>query len=613
MKFLWPCGACAVFMIASPTFASTVSDSGNTIIVTASRTAQTIDESLASVTVVSREDIEQSQARSIADLLRSVPGIQISSNGGYGKTTSVFLRGGNPSHILVLIDGVRAASASTGLFSWENLSPDQVERIEIVRGPRASLYGSDAVSGVIQIFTRSPGRFSVESNAGSHGTAQIDANVGGGDAWRYGIEAGFFRTDGIPIHETLTQPHGFEQGHATAKLAGKITSNTNIHVNAAQAFNTNKNDADTGDSDATNRVISAQIENRVTANWSQRLIIGSALDDYTTKSPYAPATITTQRQSGTWQNDVAVLRGLISGGLDYWQDHVTKDKSGKIDKTIDNAGLFLQYQTNVLDSDWAAAVRYDRHSAFGGQTTWNVSWGRDLTATDRLTFSYGTAFKAPTVNDLYWPKNIGSFSGVTYVTEGNAQLKPENSNAIELGFTSHITQNASWNANVFHNHAEDLISWVSTQTGVSEYTYRPGNVNVVNINGIEFGWVWRHGAWRTQTSATFLQAIDKTTGLQLDRRPKQTVNLNLQRRFARSVVALEWSHVSERNDFAAGGGQLAAYSLLHATAQSQVTKHFGVNARIENATGRDYVLASNFSGNYNTLGRSFYVGLRYVY
>ena len=273
------------------------------VIVTATRTAQTADQALASVTVISRKDIEKTQAKSIADLLRTKAGIHITQSGGYGKSTAVFVRGTGSDHVLVLVDGVRASSATLGTFSWEHFLPEQIEKIEIVRGPRASLYGSDAIGGVIQIFTRhnSAPQFSITT---SENTNQFELGFGGGDQWKYNVQAGRFDTDGIPSFAEAIENDAYDNTHYAVSLNREFLNKSALKFRLAESKGLSKLDPDTGDIDFRNRVFSAELNLDISNNYTQKLVYGNALDVSKSFSPTVPSKITTKRESVSWQNDV---------------------------------------------------------------------------------------------------------------------------------------------------------------------------------------------------------------------------------------------------------------------------------------------------------------------
>ncbi len=581
------------------------------IVVTATRTARTADETLAAVTVISRRDIERSQANSLDEVLRAVPDLEISRNGGYGKSTSLFLRGTNADHVLVLVDGVRAASATLGTYAWENLRPEQVERIEIVRGPRAALYGSDAVGGVIQIFTRKARGPFVQAGLGSHGTREIGAGLGGGESWRYSLEAGHFRSDGIPTNTVFTQSHGYENTHFAVGLEGEIVPDIKLGLDFTHAQGHSELDSNTGNEDFRNQVFSARLAHKISDTWSQRLLLGHVLDDYTTHSPSSPSNITTRRTSLAWQHDLALIpAGLTTLGLDLWRDRADKDNSGTIHQSLDTVAVFAQQQWRALGSDWVLGLRGDHHDRFGEKTTGSLAWGRDLTPHTRLTASWGTAFKAPTVNGLYWPYSSDVFFGTTYITLGNPNLRPESSRSLELGLRHKLDADVTLSANLYRTRIKDLIEWQATQTGAAEFTYQPANVSRAAIDGLELSVSGRLVGWRVKGGLTFLDAENTSTGNQLDRRPKRKLGLNLGRALGQGDLQAEWIAASARNDLN-GAVRLGGYGIVNMAYLHPLGKDLDLQARVENLFDKDYVLASSYSGDYNTFGRSFFLTLRY--
>jgi vitamin B12 transporter len=598
-----PFFAAAIAAIASvPTFA----DELPPVIVSATRTAQAADEALASVSVITREAIERHRTRDVAEMLRLEAGIAISRNGGYGKSTSVFLRGTDASHVLVLVDGVRAASATTGEFAWQNLAPEQIERIEIVRGPRASLYGSDAIGGVVHIFTRRDASPHARVAAGSHGTYEVSGGIGGGERWRYRVDGGHTYSAGIPTNDVFDEDHGYTNTHATIGVDGPLGDDTTLAFSATQAEGSSEQDPQTGDSDFLNRVVSLRLDHRAGA-WEQSLTAGHALDEYTIHSPTSPATITTRRSSLSWQHDLLRETGVTSLGIDHWQDAAEKDRSGTIDETLRNTGVFLQQQLWLGDHDLQLALRGDDHETAGNHATWNAAWGTELPGAVRLIASYGTAFKSPTVNDLYWPRWADTFFGTTYVTEGNPDLEPEESASAEVGLR-HRSGPVEVKVTAFRTWTDNLIDWASSQTGPAEYTYRPVNVNRARIEGFEVGMRWPMGGWTADVQATLLDARNADTGDRLDRRPSGQLAAVLQRPTAAGDLTLEWLAVSDRVD-RGGSVTLPGYGLINVAWRHRLQPALTADLRIENLFDQDYTLASSFSGDYNTLGRSAYLGL----
>jgi len=244
-----------VTTIAATSSLSAMAEEQSPIIVTATRTAQTVDESLAAVTVISREEIESSQAISVAEVLRKHTGMNVTTQGGVGKAESVFLRGTEAGHILVLVDGVRASSATTGEFAWERMSAEQIEKIEIVSGPRASLYGSDAIGGVISITTREAEKTTASVSYGSYDTKKLNISTGGGKDWKYSFSMGQLSTEGFPTREQDTEDFGHKQHHFTATLKKRLTPDTTFKTSINHAQGSNEHETSTGDSESKNQII----------------------------------------------------------------------------------------------------------------------------------------------------------------------------------------------------------------------------------------------------------------------------------------------------------------------------------------------------------------------
>lgn len=585
-----------------------IAEENSPIIVTATRTAQTADASLASVSVITRDDLEASQAQTIVEVLQTVTGIHISRNGGIGKNTSVFMRGTESDHTLVLIDGVRASSATTGSYAWNSLSPEQIERIEIVRGPRASLYGSDAIGGVIQIFTRKNKRSQILLGYGSNDTAKTSISLVGGDEWKYSFNTGQEKSGGIPIRPNGNDPRGYDNTHAAFTLDGNINDTNKLNLSINQSEGTNELDSGTGNDDFLNRTINVQVKQMTTSSWNQILSLGNALDKYITHSPFNPATITTKRHDISWQNNFSIGDSLLTAGIDYRMDNAVND-SNTIDNTIYNKAIFAEYQFSLLDSDWNIGARRDKNSIYDTNNTWNIALGHNITKQLRLTASHGTTFKAPSVNDIYWPFRSSPCwfdASQTCITQGNINIKPEEGKTSELGLR-YQTKGFKVSANIFSTKLENLIDWETFQTGATEFTTTPSNVNKAKIEGAELQLDMPLGEWNISTRISYLKAINETTKVQLDRRPKRNLTLIAQRSFGKHSVQNEIIAHSRAKD---GGGRVEnnGYTLVNVTYSYQLEKDAKLSLRIDNLLDKEYITASSsFSGDYNAPNRSMFL------
>ncbi|MDQ2696294.1 MAG: TonB-dependent receptor, partial [Pseudomonadota bacterium] len=385
-----------------------------TLTITGTRTARPVAQSLAPVTVIGREDIHRQQSRSVAELLRGLPGVNVDAQGGYGKQTSLFVRGANSDHVLLLIDGVRHESATLGLPALQHLPPEQIERIEYVRGPRSSLYGSDAIGGVIQVFTRrgAPGlQAGGSAGFGTYDSGQLSAWLGGGhDNTTFNLGVSHFRTDGFNATTPASfvfepDADGYENNAVNLRLEHSFGGGWRIAAHGLRAEGDNEFDSGgTRPSDETvQQILGLDLEAPLTGVWTSRLHIGESRDEFEARDPVFPGRFDTRRHVVNWQNDLDLAPGqLLTLGVDYYRDAVDSSTAFTEDDT-DNLGVFVQHQARFGRHEVIAGLRHEDTDAFGGETTGNLGWGFDLTPALRLTAAYGGGFATPTFNDLFFP------------------------------------------------------------------------------------------------------------------------------------------------------------------------------------------------------------------
>lgn len=578
-----------------------------TIEVTASRVTETVDASLADVTVITRADIDAANAPDLLDVLRLQAGVDVARTGGAGAQTNVFLRGSNSNHVLVLIDGVRVASSNTGGFAWENLPLDAVQRIEIVRGPRASYWGSDAIGGVIQIFTRQLAGPHLAARYGTYRDADGSAGFGarnenGGFSVQVGARhvGGFSATnpgicngpnDPYCIYNPDDNGAQYHGGTLSAdyKLGAQTLSASALRSEGTQNFD---NGASDGVSHTLDQAIGAALEGDVNTAWHQRLSVGTSREDIVTPA-FADAYRSTREQAG-WTNDFALSTAQhLTAGVDAVHERgISIDTSGfgaPYEKSRDIDGAFAGWRVSGGAFDSELAARYDRNSQFGGAFSGSAAAGWKLGDAWRLTASFGTAFRAPDLNELYSPGYGGYYAG-------NPELKPERSRTLELG--------AEWSpdaanrlaVHVFSTRVHDLIDF----SGGS--TYQAINVDRAAIEGVELTHIWRAGAWTLTDNVTVQNPRNTDSGSQLLRRPKHKLASVLERGFGERLSAgAEFLANGPRQDV--GGQTLPGYALLNLRADYRLNAAWRLGARLENVCGRDYELAHG----YNTPGRSGYL------
>jgi len=589
----------AATLISSPLQA----EEQDTIIVTANRTAETVDETLAAVTVINRKDIEQSQAQNVTDLLRLQSGIDISSNGGPGANTSLFMRGTNSNQTLVLIDGVRASSATTGAFAWQHLNTSDIERIEIVRGPRAAQYGSDAIGGVIQIFTRNNKAAKLRIMGGSYKTGQIEAGFGGGEKIKYSLNATARSSEGFSRTNDKNSSYDPDKdGYRNQSLSGNIlfpvSDKTSLKLTGWYSNSNTDYDAYGGIygvTDSSNSTLDVRLKNQTTTAWSQTLSAGLATDDSKTTSS-SISRIKTRRVMADWQHDLLLNQNnMLSLGLSTYTDKADNvSVSGgttRFDESISNNAVFGILQSSISDNDISLSARLDDHQRYGNNSTGQIAWGYNTSQKLRLLASYGSAFRAPTINELYYPNY------------GNTTLNPEKSTTAELGLRYQLTPRQQVRINAYRTRITDMIQSVN----VALYTYEATNIGKANIDGVELEHDLNLDAWNLQTRFTLQKAIDDSDKSDLLRRPRRKLSMQLRHQLnEKSSLGAEWLYASERKDF--GNVTLDAYSLVNLTGRYQIRKSTSLEARLENLFDANYELVNG----YNTPGVSIYVGINYA-
>lgn len=575
--------------------------SAEEIIVTASRVAEPLRESLAPVTVLTRADIERLQALDVQDLLVGLPGINLASNGGPGKSSSLFLRGTESDHVLVLIDGIKVGSATSGGTPFEQLPVDQIERIEIVRGPRSSLYGSEAIGGVIQIFTRrGTVRGATPSFAGGRGTrgdSRLEAGLRGGSGpfW-FGFGVSGRSTDGVNVRPSVNEPDkdGFENRSGTAR-AGYIFGER-AELSASYFEGRGKNDFDgrtQNQTESENQVLGASLKLRPLERWSLDLSAGRSRDesDNLLNGRFASA-FNTQREHYTLINTLAFTdTQSLSLGADY-QDDTVDSSTVYAERARDNTGAFAQYRGEFGAHEVQASLRSDDNQQFDRHQTGGVAYGFRFGSGLRAMASWGTAFKAPTFNELYFP----GF--------GNAALDPEQARNVELGLSG-LHGRYSWSVNAFRTEVDDLIAFDSSVGA-------PDNIDEALIQGAEAQGAARWGALKMQTSLTWLNpendAGGANKGNSLPRRREQTARMDLDYDWRRLSVGMSVFGTSNGYDNIANTTPLPGYALLHLRAALQVMPEWQLQVEGRNLLDKEYETAAS----YKNYGASFMATVRFT-
>ena len=616
-------------------------DSDLNILVTANRRPTTVDDAFQSVSVIRRSEIEARNPQSLADLLQGLPGIQINRNGGLGRTTTLLMRGANANQVLVLVDGLRASSISNGEFDWNSVLPEQIDRIEIVRGPLASLYGSDAVAGVIQIFTKKfePG-YSAEQTLGSFGTRKTSAQFSGGDEWRYSINGGTFHTNGIQNLVNNPRTYSFNQNTIGVRLGRDFNADRRLKINLNQTEGKSALDNGPTNSGSFNR--SFDFEDRVNDLWSYSLKLGWLGSKLEVPFEYPPGLFQTERKSVSLHNLFKLGDGVLTLGSDIWSENAVKldyeNSANNLDKNLHNASVFAQYEVEWEKIKWQLALRQDHQNFYGSAKTYNLGLSKPIAPGWLLSASHGTAFKAPTTNDLFWPHSseanqdwsasppvplsaalgtcgpsvAGNPVPCTYDFAGNPGLRPESSKTTEFGLR--FNGDFRFGMNYFETQIKDLIEWDSYYGGIGqEFTqfYAPTNVASVRMRGLELSYSRSWNAWKLNTQWTALSAINLATNQQLDRRPKQAASLALGYQWEKHLTRTEFLMVSSRLNNS-GQKLIPGYAIVNLSDYWKINPHWAFVTRLENVFDTRYINVANGSNvAFATPRRSAYLTLRY--
>jgi vitamin B12 transporter len=626
--------ACAASCLSPPI--SFAADQFAAVVVTATRIPTRTSEVLSDISVIEREDIERAGNASLPDLLKTLPGVQTTSSGGPGASGTLSLRGTNSTHALVLVDGQRISSATLGTTAIEHLPLEQIERIEILRGPAASLYGSDAIGGVIQIFTRhgegapTPTLF---FGAGRYGTVVSSAAYGGrsGDT-RFHVQIGQERSTGFSdIKEAKSgsfdmyhpDRDGYDNRNVSASLSQRVSSNLKIgadYLNVRGAKHFDSTSCDTTwtvctpnfDSRLVQTLDSASMhaEYRISPVWQTSLRLGQSSDRMTNWQFDPVGSIVTQPQFDTrqnqvsWQNDIALPVGKLIAAAD-WRNVRVASSQTLIANAQTTRALILGYQGWFGKHSLQASARRDDISGLGGHDTGSLAYGYRFAERWVARASIGTAFHAPTFNDLYWPLDLVNFY------QGNPALKPEQARNREVGL-SYEGSGTSASVTFYRNAVSNLIDFVSGTAPTFIGTM--GNIGQATIKGASFQYQRHAGAWDWKAAYDVLSARDDTTGRMLQRRAPRTASVEVRRRFDSFDLGAQLTATGRRFNDRANLQTLGGYGLVNVDSGYNIDKDWSVQAKLSNLFDKNYVAVQstlNPFNDYAVAGRSLFIGLRY--
>lgn len=592
----------AVLTVCSASAQTDTRASLGEVVVTATRSESRAEDVLSDITVITRKDIESGTGRSLTELVSRLAGVSMASNGGLGKASNLYVRGTESRHVLLLVDGVRYGSSTLGTPNFDAIAIELIDRIEVLKGPASALYGSDAVGGVVQVFTRrgKPGIHPYASlTVGEGDRSEIATGLTGGDGrldYAIGVqsltEKGFSATNSRAAFGNFNADRdGFSQDSVNLSLDYKLTDSWKIDVKALQSNGVNQFDQSPNavdvHSDNSTSILVAGVEGKLTEKWKSRIHASTSADKSTSVASATPSRFNTTQDQLSWTNTIESPLGLIFAGWESLRESVDGTQAYSVNARTTNS-LFAGLTGDAGDHSWQVNARQDSNSQFGSATTGLLGYGYKLMPELRLRAAYGTTFKTPSFNTLYF---------VSPSFTGNPTTQPETGVNSEVG----MTYSAGSQLFGVTYYANRIKGFITTQPVVVNVPYARME-----------GWTLSHegtaGNWRFHTALDFLDARNELNNLKLARRP----DMQLVSGGNYSAGAWKWGAsllaASESFDTAANTQTLGGYGTVDVYTQYALPKDWSVEGRLVNVGDKFYQTAYGF----NQQGRAAYVTLRYL-
>lgn len=618
----------AFFLLCLPTSALAAEPSRDDalklpdVLISASRQVESRTATSAANTVFTRADIDRLQPSGVTDLLARVPGVQVAPTGGRGSLPGIFIRGTKAAQTLVLVDGVRIANATSGDSGLQFLDVDQIERVEVLRGSRSAVYGSDAIGGVIQIFTRRGGAPGLQPRlrlaAGSNQTWQRSLGLSGGDdTTRFNLGASLDETAGIdstgPSHASDGDHDAYRNRSLNLSLSHTFNERFEAGLNLLDSRGRSEYDNPYGRLDEVTWLsypqqpytdfsvssLGSWFDAQLNDTWHSRLELGHSenRDDKRDKLSDQRFIYNTYRDQVTWQNEFALdERNQLMLGGDWYQDRFHGTANFSEDSRW-NRAAFAQYRFAGERFSSELGVRHDRNQQYGEQNTWNASLTVPLNPRNDVLVSYSEGFRAPTFNDLY---------DVQY---GNPDLRPEHSKSYELQWRSQLASHTRLEASLYRTDLRDAINYDPARR-------RPGNVDNARINGLELSLMQEWAGWTSQLGLSMIDPRDRETGHTLQRHARRTLSLDLDRQFERFNVGASWQAVSGSYDDPSNNNRIGGYGLLGLRGGMVLTDEVRLELKLDNLLDKQYSRALySFDGSqygYREEGRTWLLSLTWT-
>ncbi|MFL1552697.1 TonB-dependent receptor domain-containing protein [Pseudomonas sp. D47] len=587
------------------------------VVISANRQVQARNDSSAANTVFTRDDIDRLQPTSVTDLLSRVPGVQVAPTGGRGSLPGIFIRGTKAAQSLVLVDGQRIANTTSGDSGLQYLNVDQIERVEVLRGSRSVIYGSDAIGGVIQIFTRRNAEQGLQPRLklgfGSHQTWERSLGLSGGDEHtRFNLGASLDDTAGINATHESFPSDGDHDAYRNQSISLNLSHafNDELEVGFNLLDNRGKSEYDNSFveqkpyTDYTVSSASGYVDAKLNERWQSRLELGHSENRDTKRDKLSDyfSVFNTYRDSVNWQNDLTLdeQNSLILGG-DWYEDRF-HGSSAFTENSRWNRAAFVQHRFHGEWFSTEMGLRRDQNQQFGGQNSWSGTLTVPINPDNDVLLSYSEGFRAPTFNDLYYPDTRYS----------NPNLQPETSKSYELQWRSQLSDSTRLEASLYRTDLSDAI--------VADSNYKPQNVASARINGFEAALKQELFGWQGNLGVAFIDPRDRDTGHTLARRARRTLSLDLDRQFDKLGVGASWQAISSSYDDEDNRNRLGGYALLGLRSSWAINHEVRVSLKVDNLLDRQYARARyNYNApdspnnqDYREEGRTWMLGLTWA-
>ena len=573
-------------------------------LITGNRQVQARADSSSANSVFTRDDIDRLQPTSLTDLLGRVPGVQVARSGGRGGLPGIYIRGTKSAQSLVLVDGQRMANATSADSNLQYLNIDQIERVEVLRGSRSVIYGSDAIGGVIQIFTRRGAdqapQLRVHSTVGSYGSSENSVGVSGGDGQtRYNVSASLEETAGINrTHASFPSDNdhdAYRNKSLSLNLSHYLSEDVEVGLTAMKNIGKTELDNPFGRWDPGTMTVSGQqlysdfdissvgsfIDAQLNERWNSRLELGHSENREKTRDKLSAElySFNTYRDSLNWQNNLTLDdKNSLILGADTYEDRVRSSTVFDQDSRW-NRAAFIQHRFRGDYFSTELGLRHDQNQQFGSHNTWSASLTVPLNADNDVLVSYSEGFRAPTFNDLYYPQF------------GNPNLKPEYSKSYELQWRSQLSDNSRLETSLYRTDISDAI--------VADADFIQQNIGAAQITGFESALQQEWFGWQSSLGIAVIDPRDRDTGHTLSRRARRTLSLDLDRQFDHVGVGASWQAMSRSFNDEDNTQPIAGYGLLGLRSNWQASPQVRFDVKVDNLLDKRFTRALySYEGNY---------------